>query len=152
MINMLLSTSHYDILQIKQDATNDEIKRSFRILALKYHPDKNKSSESKEKFLRIVEAYEVLSDEGSRKKYDLLFQSDRGGENFANFSTNWTPSADYAKYYSYNEIKNWYTQNNDIRGGMWDIGEKENKGMWKTTLILFGSLAVVTLFIIILSK
>ncbi|MDQ6723437.1 MAG: J domain-containing protein, partial [Thermoproteota archaeon] len=154
MINMLLSTSHYDILQIKQDATNDEIKRSFRILALKYHPDKNKSSESKEKFLRIVEAYEVLSDAGSRKKYDLLFQSNRGEETIASFSTKWTPSADYAKYYSYNDIKNWYTPNNDkdIQGGMWDIGEKANKGMWKTTLILFGSLAVVTLFIIMLSK
>ena len=35
---------------------------------------------------------------------------------------------------------------------MWDIGEKDNKGMWKTTLILFGSLAVVSLFIIVLSK
>lgn len=148
----MLSTSHYNILQIKQDATSDEIKRSFRNLALKYHPDKNKSSDSKEKFLRIVEAYEVLSDEGSRKKYDLLFQSDTGLENFSNYSTRWTPPADYTKYYSYNEIKNWYIQNNDIRGGMWDIGEKDNKGMWKTTLILFGSLAVVSLFIIILSK
>lgn len=148
----MLSTSHYDILQIRQDASNDEIKRSFRSLALKYHPDKNKSDDSKEKFLRIVEAYEVLSDESSRKKYDLLFQGERNGENVSNFTIDWTPSADYTKFYSYNEIKNWYVKNNDIRGGMWDIGEKENKGMWKTTLILFGSLGVVTLFIIMLSK
>ena len=148
----MLSTSHYDILQIKQDASNDEIKKSFRSLALKYHPDKNKSADSKEKFLRIVEAYEVLSDEGSRKKYDLLFQGERNGENISNYTINWTPSADYTKFYSYNEIKNWYVKNDDIRGGMWDIGEKENKGMWKTTLILFGSLTVVTLFIIMLSK
>jgi DnaJ-class molecular chaperone len=147
----LLSTSYYDILQIKQDATNDEIKRSFRSLALKYHPDKNKSSESKEKFLNIVEAYEVLSDETTRKKYDLSFQKNRG-EYISDYSKYWTPSADYTKYYSYDEIKNWYTKNNDIRGGMWNIGEKENKGMWKTTIILFGSLAVVTLFILVLSK
>jgi DnaJ-class molecular chaperone len=152
MINILLSNSYYDILQIKQDASNDEIKRSFRNLALKYHPDKNKSADSKEKFLRIVEAYEVLSDESSRKKYDLLFQSERNGENVSNYTINWTPSADYTKFYSYDEIKNWYVKKNDIRGGMWDISEKENKGMWKTTLILFGSLAVVTLFIIMLSK
>jgi DnaJ-class molecular chaperone len=152
MINILLSTSYYDILQIKQDASNDEIKRSFRNLALKYHPDKNKSADSKEKFLRIVEAYEVLSDESSRKKYDLLFQSERNGENVSNYTINWTPSADYTKFYSYDEIKNWYVKKNDIRGGMWDISEKENKGMWKTTLILFGSLAVVTIFIIMLSK
>jgi DnaJ-class molecular chaperone len=148
----LLSNSYYDILQIKQDASNDEIKRSFRNLALKYHPDKNKSADSKEKFLRIVEAYEVLSDESSRKKYDLLFQSERNGENVSNYTINWTPSADYTKFYSYDEIKNWYVKKNDIRGGMWDISEKENKGMWKTTLILFGSLAVVTIFIIMLSK
>jgi DnaJ-class molecular chaperone len=149
----LLSVSHYDILHIKHDASSDEIKRSFRNLALKYHPDKNKSSDSKEKFLRIVEAYEILSDEGSRKKYDLMFQSSSSGlANSVNYSTRWTPPADYAKYYSYNDIKNWYIQNNDVRGGMWDIGEKDNKGMWKTTLILFGSLAVVSLFLIVLSK
>ena len=41
---------------------------------MKYHPDKNKSSDSKEKFLRIVEAYEILSDENSRKKYDMMFE------------------------------------------------------------------------------
>ena len=136
----MLSTSYYDILQIKQNATNDEIKRSFRSLALKYHPDKNKSSDSKEKFLSIVEAYEVLSDETSRKKYDLSFQRNKG-EYISDYSTHWTPPADYNKYYSYDEIKNWYTKNNEIRGGM-----------WKTTIILFGSLAVVTLFILVFSK
>lgn len=146
-----MSPSYYDILQINQEASRDEIKKSFRILALKYHPDKNKSSDSKEKFLKIVEAYEVLSDEGSRKKYDSLFLRDQG-DSVYNFRTNWTPSADYTRYYSYNEIKNWYTSNTDLRGGMWDIGEKANNGMWKTTLIMFGSLGVVTLLIIVLSK
>ncbi|HXT84603.1 MAG TPA: DnaJ domain-containing protein [Verrucomicrobiae bacterium] len=147
-----MSTSHYDVLQIKKNASNEEIKKSFRNLALKYHPDKNKSNDSKEKFLRIVEAYEILSDENSRKKYDMTYQNDNEQENIYTYSTNWTPPADYVKYYSYDEIKNWYNKNTDIRGGMWDIGEKENKGMWKTTLILFGSLGVVTLFILMLSK
>jgi DnaJ-class molecular chaperone len=148
---MLISPSYYEILQINQEASYDEIKKSFRILALKYHPDKNKSLESKEKFLKIVEAYEVLSDASSRKKYDLLFQTDKE-ESAYKYKTKWTPSADYAKYYSYDEIKNWYFKKNEFRGGMWDIGEKANNGMWKTTLILFGSLAVVTVFIIVLSK
>ena len=88
-------------MQINQEASRDEIKKSFRILALKYHPDKNKSSDSKEKFLKIVEAYEVLSDEGSRKKYDSLFLRDTG-DSVYNFRTNWTTSADYTRYYSYN--------------------------------------------------
>lgn len=147
----MLSPSYYDILQIKQEASFEEVKKSFRILALKYHPDKNKSSESKDKFLKIVEAYEVLSDETARKKYDLLFLRDNG-DGVYNFKTNWTPPADYTKYYSYDEIKNWYNKNDKIRGGMWDIGEKANNGMWKTTLILFQYLAVVTVFIIVLSK
>ncbi len=148
----MLSISHYDVLQIKKNSSNEEIKKSFRNLALKYHPDKNKSVDSKEKFLRIVEAYEILSDENSRKKYDMMYQNDNEQENVYTYSTNWTPPADYVKYYSYDEIKNWYNKNTDIKGGMWDISEKENKGMWKTTLILFGSLGVVTLFILMLSK
>lgn len=53
---------------------------------------------------------------------------------------------------AYNDIKNWYIPNSEIRGGMWDMGERQNKGMWKTTLLLFGSLAIVTVFIIVLSK
>jgi DnaJ-class molecular chaperone len=120
---------------------------------LKYHPDKNKSSDSKEQFLKIVEAYEVLSDENSRKKYDMTFETNNYAKGyFSKDTNNWTPSADYKRYYGYNEIKNWYIPNNEIRGGMWDMGERQNRGMWKTTLLLFGSLAIVTLFIIILSK
>ena len=144
---MLLSKSYYDILEIDQHATTADIKKSFRLLALKHHPDKNKSNESHQKFLQIVEAYEVLSDENSRRKYDLINSSNQ----FSNFIPNWTPSADLSKFYSYDVIKNWYLPNKST-GGMWDIGEKENLGMWKTTLALFGSLACVAVFIIILSN
>ncbi|HKX96364.1 MAG TPA: J domain-containing protein [Candidatus Nitrosocosmicus sp.] len=145
---MLLSQSYYDILEIDQHATIADIKKSFRLLALKHHPDKNKSSESHQKFLQIVEAYEVLSDENSRRKYDLVNTSPN--QSF-NFTPSWTPSADLSKFYSYDVIKNWYVPNKST-GGMWDIGEKENLGMWKTTLALFGSLACVAVFIIILSN
>ena len=144
---MLLSKSYYDILEIDQHATIADIKKSFRLLALKHHPDKNKSNESYQKFLQIVEAYEVLSDENSRRKYDLIYSSNQS----SNFTPNWTPSADLSKFYSYDIIKNWYVPNKST-GGMWDIGEKENLGMWKTTLALFGSLACVAVFIIILSN
>ncbi len=147
-----MSVSYYEVLQVEENATTEEIKKSFRILALKYHPDKNKSHDSKEKFLKIVEAYEVLSDETSRKKYDLIFNGKRN-DSFDDFSTYiWTPPSDFAKYYSYNEIKNWYYKNNNFRGGIWDIGEKENRGMWKTTLALFGSLACLAIFIIVVSS
>ena len=145
---MLLSQSYYDILEVDQNATIADIKKSFRLLALKHHPDKNKSNESHQKFLQIVEAYEVLSDENSRRKYDLINSS---SNHSSYFTQNWTPSADLSKFYSYEVIKNWYVHNKST-GGMWDIGEKENLGMWKTTLALFGSLACVAVFIIIISN
>ena len=145
---MLLSQSYYDILEIDQHATIADIKKSFRLLALKHHPDKNKSNESHQKFLQIVEAYEVLSDENSRRKYDLISSSSNQS---SSFTPSWTPSADLSKFYSYDIIKNRYVSNKST-GGMWDIGEKENLGMWKTTLALFGSLACVAVFIIVLSN
>ena len=143
-----MSQSYYDILEIDQHATITDIKKSFRLLALKNHPDKNKSNEAHQKFLQIVEAYEVLSDENSRKKYDLINSS---SNHTSSFNTTWTPSADLSKFYSYDVIKNWQVLRKST-GGMWDIGEKENLGMWKTTLALFGSLACVAVFIIILSN
>lgn len=145
---VLLSQSYYDILEIDHHATSADIKKSFRLLALKHHPDKNKSTESHQKFLQIVEAYEVLSDENSRRKYDLINSS---SSQSSNFTPSWTPSADLSKFYSYEVIKNWYVPNKST-GGIWDIGEKENLGMWKTTLALFGSLACVAVFIIVLSN
>ena len=143
-----MSQSYYDILEIDQHATITDIKKSFRLLALKHHPDKNKSTEAHQKFLHIVEAYEVLSDENSRKKYDLINSS---SNQTSSFNTTWTPSADLSKFYSYDVIKNWQVHRKST-GGMWDIGEKENLGMWKTTMALFGSLACVAVFIIILSN
>ena len=145
---MLLSQSYYDILEIDHHATSADIKKSFRLLALKHHPDKNKSTESHQKFLQIVEAYEVLSDDNSRRKYDLINSS---SSQSSNFTPSWIPSADLSKFYSYDVIKNWYVPTKST-GGIWDIGEKENLGMWKTTLALFGSLACVAVFIIVLSN
>ncbi|MGI0020494.1 MAG: DnaJ domain-containing protein, partial [Nitrososphaera sp.] len=56
--------NYYETLGLEPGASQDEIKKSFRSLAMKYHPDKNKNSEeSRQKFMKIVEAYEVLSDE-----------------------------------------------------------------------------------------
>jgi DnaJ-class molecular chaperone len=55
---------------VSRSASPTEIRRSFRELALKYHPDRNKNSEeSRQKFMQIVEAYRILSDESARKKY-----------------------------------------------------------------------------------
>jgi molecular chaperone DnaJ len=61
---------YYEVLEIQKNASKDEIKNSYRKLALKFHPDRNKSPGAEEKFKEISEAYAVLSDEEKRKRYD----------------------------------------------------------------------------------
>ena len=137
--------NYYDILGVSQNATQDEIKKSFRNLALRYHPDKNRNSEeSKQKFMKIIEAYEVLSDEQARRNYDSNNLHKRAAR------AKWTPPADFGTVYSYDEIKRRYRQSN-IEGGMWDISEKASFGMWKATMLLFACLAAVLLYIILQS-
>ena len=65
-----MAKDYYSILGVSKNAKAEEIKKSFRKLAVKYHPDKNPGKEAEEKFKEINEAYEVLSDPEKRKKYD----------------------------------------------------------------------------------
>lgn len=135
--------NYYEILEVSAEATQDEIKKSFRHLALKYHPDKNKNSEeSKQRFMKIVEAYEVLSNDQTRKNYDSSTLQKPGP------TPRWTPPADFSTVYSYEEIKRRYRPSN-IGGGMWDISDKASFGMWKATMILFACLGAVVIYILI---
>ncbi len=61
---------YYALFWIKKDATQEEIKRAYRELALKLHPDRNKDKNAEEKFKEVNEAYAVLSDPEKRKQYD----------------------------------------------------------------------------------
>ena len=133
---------YYKVLELNKNASIDEIRKSFRALALKYHPDKNKNVGSMEKFMKVVEAYEVLSDSNGKKNYD---ESNTIKKNTPKYDFSWTPSADFEKVYSYTRIKNTY-----VGGGMWDIGEKASKAMWKATIILLASLASMALLILFL--
>jgi DnaJ-class molecular chaperone len=65
-----MSSEYYDILEIKRTADQDEIKKAYRKLALKWHPDKNQSPEAVEKFKQIGEAYGILSDPEKKAIYD----------------------------------------------------------------------------------
>ncbi|XP_029010594.1 dnaJ homolog subfamily B member 9a [Betta splendens] len=77
---ILAKKDYYDILGVPKDATERQIKKAFHKLAMKYHPDKNRSPDAEVKFRGIAEAYETLSDETRRKEYDQL------GDNFEFFT------------------------------------------------------------------
>jgi hypothetical protein len=62
----------YDVLEVAEDATESEIKKSYRKLAREWHPDKNPEYGAREKFQKIAKAYETLSTDGERAKYDHL--------------------------------------------------------------------------------
>ena len=62
----------YDILEVSPQASDDEIKKSYRRLAMVYHPDKNKMPGAQERFIIIQDAYELLSDKYKRQQYDIM--------------------------------------------------------------------------------
>lgn len=79
-----MAKDFYKILGLTKSASLDEIKKSYRKLALEYHPDHNKSKEAEEKFKEISEAYEVLSNPQKKAQYDQFgeaaFQGGAGGQ------------------------------------------------------------------------
>ena len=81
-----MSKSLYDTLEISENASNEEIKKAYRKLARKYHPDINKDPGAEEKFKEVNAAYEVLSDENKKAQYDRFGDSMFGGQNFHDFS------------------------------------------------------------------
>ena len=81
---------YYEILGVNKQASKDEIKKAYRKLALKYHPDKNKGDKkSEDKFKEASEAYHVLSDDKRKLNYDQFghaaFDGGGGSQGFGNF-------------------------------------------------------------------
>lgn len=102
-----MGKNYYAILGLNKGASDDEIKKAYRKLALKYHPDKNKSREAEEKFKEVAEAYEVLSDKKKRDLYDRYGEDGLksggpglhtgGTENFTSFHGD--PRATFAQFF-----------------------------------------------------
>lgn len=74
MVDQLLvfakKKDYYELLGVKRNAKEKDIKKAFRKLAIKYHPDKNKDPDAEKTFIEIAKAYEVLSDPDKRRHYD----------------------------------------------------------------------------------
>ncbi len=81
-----MSSSLYETLGLQKGASSDEIKKAYRRLARKYHPDINKEKGAEDKFKEINAAYEVLSDEKKRAQYDRYGDSMFGGQSFSDFT------------------------------------------------------------------
>lgn len=88
------NTEYYDILGVDKNASADEIKKAYRKLSKKYHPDLNKEAGAEEKYKEVQEAYETLSDDQKRRMYDQYGKAGAqqgnyggfGGQGFADFS------------------------------------------------------------------
>ena len=111
---------YYEVLGVKKDASDEEIKRAFRKLAKQYHPDVNKEPGADEKFKEIGEAYSVLSDPNKRSQYDQFghaaFQNGAGGSGgtggFSGFDFN---DFDFGDIFD------------DLFGGGFGFGKKKKK-------------------------
>ncbi len=75
----MATRDYYEILGIAKTATEDEIKKAYRRLARKYHPDRTTEEDGEEKFKEMKEAYDVLSDANKRATYDQFGTADFGG-------------------------------------------------------------------------
>uniref|UniRef100_A0A1B6CRZ4 J domain-containing protein n=1 Tax=Clastoptera arizonana TaxID=38151 RepID=A0A1B6CRZ4_9HEMI len=134
---------HYSVLGVSRDASTKDIKKAFRKLAIKYHPDKNKEKAAEKKFKQINEAYETLSDPNKREEYNLSlfgksFDRQRNSDfdpKFERFEDDFFHFSDRrdsfrkesSGHYSHHAKKNqWYFQNIDPIFGNHNIKSKRD--------------------------
>jgi len=110
---------YYEVLGVSKDATNDEIKKAYRKLALKYHPDRNPDNkEAEEKFKEAAEAYEILSDPQKKQKYNQFGHAGMHGGDSSHFTN----------------INDIFESFGDIFGDLFGGGSRSSRGRSKAGL------------------
>lgn len=122
-----MGKDYYKILGLSKGASEDDIKKAYRKMALKYHPDKNKSSDAEEKFKAVAEAYEVLSDKKKRDIYDQYGEEGLkggvpggGGEDGTHFTYTFSgdPRATFQQFFGTNDpFAHFFNMGVDGHGG-----------------------------------
>lgn len=137
--------TYYEILGISSSADALAIKKAYRELVKKYHPDKNTSEEAKIRFAEIQKAYEVLSDEKKRADYDRI-----GHQQYTEFNEN------AQNYSGYNQ---WRSQGPSFSGFSSNINIINFKELtlWKKflmiiSIIILAFLMIIALFIMLVIK
>ena len=83
---MAVDTHYYDLLGVSPSADEPTLKKAYRKLALKYHPDRNQEEGAEARFKEISEAYEVLSDDQKRQVYDKYGHAGLKNQGFSGFN------------------------------------------------------------------
>ncbi len=107
---------YYEILGVSKSATDKDIKKAYRQLARKYHPDNNKSEDAEAKFKEVSEAYEVLSDEAKRKAYDQYGRAGVSGFGAGGGYTGATAGQGGSDYYDMGDIFGQFFRNAGYSG------------------------------------
>lgn len=105
---------YYEILGVQKTATGDEIKKAYRNLAFKYHPDRNAGNkEAEERFKQITEAYDVLGDEKKRHEYDRYGFQDNSYADYGRSYQNGYNSSTYenSAYQTEEAFWDWFNNN-----------------------------------------